>query len=148
MLSSRCLVLVSALLVNGGAWATPATDALGRCLTDSTTGKDRKDLATWIFVAMSTHPELATIAKASPADADAAHRTVGALVTRLLADACPSETRAVVQSEGARGMGAAFEHLGRIAMQELITNEQVAANIGAFERYLDKPRIDRAVSAK
>jgi hypothetical protein len=145
--------LATTLLVAACPWAAqanpnPSTDALAKCLSDNTTGKDRKDLARWIFVGMSTHPEIGSVARADAAAITAAQRTVADLVTRLLADACTRETKLVFESEGSRGMGLAFEHLGKVAMQELMSNREVNASIGGFERYLDKDRIDRAVKAK
>ena len=35
-----------------------------------------------------------------------------------------------------------FQVLGQLAMQELMTNPQVAASIGAMERHLDKAKLE------
>lgn len=148
MFMARLIALVAALLFNAGVQASPNTDALGRCLSNSTTGKDRKDLARWIFVGMSAHPEIGTVAKASAKDIETAQRTMGVLFTRLVADQCPREMNAVVQSDGSEGIKIAFEYLGKMAMQELMTNQEVNVAIGGFERYIDKARIDRVVKSK
>ena len=124
------------------AHASPSTDALGKCLSDSTTGKDRKDLATWVFVAMSAHPEIGPIAKASPEAIESAQRAAGTIFTRLIADACPSEMRAVVKSDGAQGLKVSFEFLGGMAMQELMSNAQVSSAFSGFERYVDKSKVE------
>ncbi|PAS97927.1 MAG: hypothetical protein CGU28_03020 [Candidatus Dactylopiibacterium carminicum] len=133
------------LLFNIGVQASPATDALSNCLTDHTTGKDRKDLARWIFVAMSAHPEIAAITKSNAADIEATQRTMGELFTRLIAEQCPAQMNAVAQAEGVQGIKLAFEHLGKVAMQELTTNPEVNAAIGGFQRYLDQEKINRAL---
>jgi kynureninase len=143
MLSARLSVLLLALLPHLAVHASPTTDALGRCLSDNTTGKDRKDLATWVFVAMSAHPEIGPIAKASAEAIDVAQRTAGTIFTRLIAEACPNEMRAVVKSDGTEGIKVSFEFLGSMAMQELMSNAQVSRAIGGFERYVDKSRVEQ-----
>lgn len=148
MSNARLAALVTALFFNVCAQASPNTDALGKCLSDNTTGKDRKDLARWIFVGMSAHPELGTVAKASPQNIEAAQRTMGSLFTRLIADQCSQQMNAVVQSDGSEGIKVAFEYLGRMAMQELMTNQEVNAAMGGFERYIDKEKVNKVVSPK
>lgn len=145
---SRFVALVVALLFVSGAQASPNSDVLGRCLSDNTTGKDRKDLARWIFVGMSAHPEIGVVARASHKDVEAAQRTMGTLFTRLVADQCSQQMNAVVQSDGTEGIKVAFEYLGRMAMQELMSNQEVNAAMGGFERYIDKVKVDRVVKSK
>jgi hypothetical protein len=45
-------------------------------------------------------------------------------------------------------MNKAFEALGRLAMLELISNAEVAASVGGFERYLDKAKLTAVLEAK
>lgn len=145
---TRLAVLVVALLFNIGVHASPNTDALVKCLSDNTSGKDRKDLARWVFVAMAAHPEIAVVAKASPKDVEEAQRTTGVLVTRLIADQCPNQMSAVVQTDGSEGARIAFEYLGKLAMQELTSNQEVKAALGGFERYTDQEKINRVVNPR
>lgn len=116
-------------------------ESLAKCLADNTTGKDRKDLARWIFVAMASHPEIRDLASASEEAADQASRSMGALVTRLLAESCPREVQAVARGEGPMAMRRAFETLGQLAMMELTSNKDVAASITKFERYVDRAKV-------
>lgn len=55
---TKLVTIAFAVIITTPALAGPYTDALGSCLADNTTGKDRKELARWIFVAMSAHPEM------------------------------------------------------------------------------------------
>lgn len=145
MSTARLIIVLIGLLFAVGVQASPSTDTLAKCLLDNTTGKDRKDLAKWIFVAMSAHPEIGVIAKASPADAEAVQRTMGTLFTRLLAEQCAEPMRAVLRADGSNGVRVAFEYLGSMAMQELMTNQEVVASIGGFERFADRVKIDSAL---
>jgi hypothetical protein len=63
--SIACAVLAAAVLLSGSApaFAGPAGDALGKCLTESSTGKDRIIFVRWMFVAFSQHPDLADLAR-------------------------------------------------------------------------------------
>ncbi len=142
MISIRLVFVILAILLHSPVQASPNTDALGRCMSDSTTGKDRKDLAKWFFVGMSAHPELGAIAKASAEDTEGVLRVVGTLITRLISEDCPNEMRAVVKAEGTEGIGVAFEFLGKTAMQELVSNPSVTRVIGGFERYVDKTKME------
>ena len=47
-----------------------------------------------------------------------------------------------MRSEGASALSNAFEFLGKSAMQELLTNKEVAGSIGQFERYVDKNKLN------
>ena len=144
----RLITAAIATIFYMAAHASPNSDALGQCLSDGTSGKDKKNLAKWIFVGMSAHPELANIAKASIEDIEAAQRTVGILMTRLISETCPDEMRAVVKLEGSEGIKVAFEFLGKMAMQELMTNPEVNGAIGGFERFLDKSKIEAIIKPK
>ena len=145
MNNTRLACVVIALAIQSVAQASPSTDALGNCLSDSTTGKDRKDLAKWIFASMSAHPEIASIARVGTEATETAQRSVGVLFTRLISESCANEMRAVVKAHSAEGVKAPFEHLGNIAMEELISNQQVNAVIAGFERYLDKAKVEPIV---
>lgn len=140
--------IATTLLIPCMSFAAPASEELGRCLADNTSGKDRKDLAKWIFVGMSAHPDMRAIAVVDPKSVEASQRKVAELVTRLIGTSCTSEMRAVVKTEGANGARAGFEHLGKMAMQELMGNAEVNATIGGFERYLDQSKLEPAMRSK
>ena len=117
------------------------------CFADSTTGKDRKDLAKWIFLAMAAHPEMKQHASDNAVTAaDQSSRTMAALVTRLLTDSCVNETRAVIKIGGS--IQVAFEGLGQLAIQELMADRSVKESIGLFERYVDQKRLIDALAGK
>ena len=130
------------------AHAGPSADALGKCLADNTTGKERKDLARWIFLAMSTHPEIKRFSTTTSADLEQSSKTTGALFTKLLTESCVTELRATVQAEGPQSLQAAFSTLGQVAMQELMSDGGVNAAIGAFERHMDLKRIEAVLEPK
>ena len=139
---------VMACVIAFPAAAGPYTDALGACLADNTTGKDRKDLAKWIFIAMSAHPEIKGLATASTQDSEQINQAIGALLTRLLTQSCVDQARAAKQKEGGEAFKAAFTSLGQLAMQEIMSNQQVQASISGFQKYVDAKKLQAALDAK
>lgn len=130
------------------AVAGPSADTAKTCLGDSTTGKDRKALARWIFLAMASHPDMRTLSRATLDDSDQASRAVGVLVTRLISETCASEIKAMVRSEGPESLRHAFEYLGGLAMQELTANPDVKTSITSYERFVDRAKISAVLDAK
>lgn len=120
------------------AMANPQLDAAKTCLADATSGKDRKVLAKWIFGAMAAHPEMAALSKVTPADQEQLSRDFGALFTRLMTVDCADEIRSLARDQGPSTIGTAFEHLGAVAMQELMGNPAVNAAISDFEKHVDQ----------
>ncbi|WP_016955330.1 hypothetical protein [Catenovulum agarivorans] len=144
--------ITSMLLVNGILFsatvvqAAPsqgytATQQLGTCLVDSLNGRERKDLAKWIFFAMSAHPEIMPFSKITDKDHDSSNQFVGGLITRLLTSDCPAQAKAALKESGSLAIEGAFRLVGEVAMQELMSNQNVSQTIGAFEKYLDQAKI-------
>lgn len=146
LLNTLVLPLVLALPLS--ALAGPKADALATCLSDSTTGKDRKDLSRWIYIAMSAHPDMKPFATVGDPARDQADQTMAKLVTSLLTERCKAEAREAVQQEGSAAMIASFSKLGEVAMQELMTNPDVTRSIGSYERYIDRAKLDAAMSGR
>lgn len=140
-MSRSALVLIAMLLLSAGAQAQSQADTLGNCLADSTSGKDRKALATWVFLAMAAHPEIKQFASAAvPPASDDSARWMAALVTRLLTESCVNEAKAAMSTGGSTALPLAFQKLGQLAMQELMTDKSVQESMGLFERYLDQSK--------
>lgn len=128
------------------AMADPASDSLGVCLVDSITGKERKQIAQWLFFAMAAHPEIKEFSKVPEESRNSSNEFLAKLVTRLLTENCPSQTKLAVKENGAAAIRGAFELVGRVAMQELMTDKDVTNSVGAYEKYLDKAKIGAVMS--
>lgn len=134
-------VVVLSLVAAPLALAGPATDRLGVCLTDSLNGKERKDLAKWIFMGMATHPSMADHARIKDKDRKATDKQVGTLITRLLADDCAEEATRALETDGSMAFQQAFGLVGQVAMQELMQDENVNQALSGFEAYLDEEKL-------
>jgi len=142
-------LLCTLLVLNAGwAHAGPYGDVLVTCFSESTTGRDRTDLARWFFIAMGQHPAIKELGNFTPEALDGTNRRVGALYTRLITESCPSQTSMAVQKEGSASLVAAYGALGKLAMQELLTNPQVSGVFAGAEKYIDNAKIRAVMEAK
>lgn len=145
---SRNLLLLSLMSLSPLIQASETADAAATCLTDNTSGKDRKDLVRWMFLALAKHPALVTIAAASPEQDEHSNQAVGALFTRLIAVDCPKEMRALIAESGPTAIASAFEVLGKVAAQELMAHPDVASAMGKLDKYIDTEKIAAISAAK
>jgi hypothetical protein len=146
----RWFIVAVMLAIPTWAQAQEPVNTLKTCVTDNTSGRDRKDLAKWVFFAMAAHPEMKPYADAKIAAAvDESSQKMGALVTRLLTESCVNEVRAVMKTgQGSQALRFAFESLGQLAMQELMTDKTVQDTMSLFQRYVDQKRLNEALAAK
>ena len=131
----------------GPSFAGPATNALGGCFTDFLNGKERKELGKWIFFAMSAHPEIADYSTVTAQNRQDTNQYIGELVMRLLTEDCAEETKAALADDGTVALKSAFELVGRVAMQELMTDSNVNSALADFDKYLDKAKLESLQAA-
>ncbi|MEO3693567.1 hypothetical protein [Roseateles paludis] len=135
-------VLLAALLATAlPAFAQAEAQALSACVGAKSTGQDRKDLAKWLFTAMAAHPDMKPLSTVSDPVAEASSKTAGELFTRLLSDACATEAKAALKAGGPMAIQVGFQTLGQLAMQELMTDKDVAASMGRLDKYLDRQKL-------
>lgn len=91
---------------------------------------------------MSAHPEIRSLSTANDAIRTESNKGMATLVTRLLADNCAAQTRAVVDKEGQQGMFNSFKALGEVAMMELMSNQEVSASVSAYAQFLDRKKLE------
>lgn len=129
------------------AQAQAPIESLSKCLADNTSGRDRKDLARWVFFAMAAHPEIKKYSSPDlAADSDEVDKTMAGTFTRLLADSCPAETQAAFKQGGAKAIEVAFQTLGRLAMKELMSDQDVIANMSKFEKLFDQNKLTKVLT--
>jgi hypothetical protein len=134
----RAILLgLAATLMAGGAHAGPASDALGQCVVESTTGRDRVAFVRWMFGAIALHPQVASMSKVTPADNLNLAKETGALIDRLILKDCRDEALQTVRDEGSDGLMASFRTFGEVAMQELMNNAAVNKQFEAISEHVD-----------
>jgi hypothetical protein len=142
---TKLLTGLFGLLFCATTFAGPSIDALTSCLANSTTGKDRVNLAKLIFVAISAHPDVGKIANISTSNIEEINKVNADLFTRLLVTDCNEETKLAMKLENTAALRSAFESLGRLAMIELMGNQNVANGFTTgIEKYTDKEKLKKA----
>ncbi|MEQ1600867.1 MAG: hypothetical protein HOP04_11870 [Methylophilaceae bacterium] len=134
-------LLLAMLSTPIAAYSGTFTDAMTRCLANSTTGKDRIDLARMMFSVMALHPDLTDIASILPDKRDAIYKSSGLIYNKLMGDVCSKELKVAIQFEGETAAKAGFEFLGKLAMQELMSNPNVTAGFSDAGKYIDTKKI-------
>ena len=116
IISVLSAVLIGFTITASSAIAGPATGALITCMADNTTGKDRKDMARWIFIVMSAHPEMLRFSNVSETDRDQLDKILAVMVTRLLTENCQTQAKLALETEGSETpLKTAFEVIGKLA---------------------------------
>lgn len=138
-----------ALMAPMVASAESYEQALSKCLAENTTGKERKQFAHWVFLAMGAHPEIKQhLSPSAAAAADEANKTLARTFMRLVTENCVKEARSAYENGGAVAFQSSFGVLGQLAMQELMGDRAVAESMSAFEKYLDAEKLNQALVAK
>ena len=137
---------IGSAIATSYAIAGPAADALGTCLSDNTTGKERKDMARWVYVGMSAHPDMQSLSKVTEANRDELDRMMATLFTRLVTENCRAQAKLAMEKEGAVSFQTAFGAMGKLAMQELMSNPDVSASFNKYSKYLDTNKINSVFS--
>jgi hypothetical protein len=146
MLMKTMLSAAVALTISGQALAqapaqpSPTVDAqaLGECLVTKSTGADRILVARWLLAALASAPQAAEVATVRPGQKMVFDKGMAALFTRMLTVDCAPESRKVFGAKTSEGFRVAGEALGRVAIQELLTNPQATAAIEEYVKYLNK----------
>ena len=141
-------VVIGSAVTVSSASAGSATDTLSTCLADNTTGKDRKEMARWVFVGMASHPEIKTLSNVTQAKRDELDKIMATMVTRLMTESCQVQARSAMEKDGGEAFKVAFGVVGKLAMQELMSNPNVNASFSDFAKYIDQKKFNSALSSK
>jgi hypothetical protein len=91
---------------------------------------------------MSVHPAVSSLATTSPAvRRDYAHKAAQ-LFERLMVSDCRTETLAALRNEGPSSIQAGFAVLGQVAMQNLMSDSRVLAEMKALTDNMDVSRLE------
>lgn len=133
------LIAAGALAVLAACGPASAQDTpLGKCLVDSSTGKDREAFMKWMFLALAANPSvksMTTITEAQKADID---RDAAAVMDRLMLKDCRPQAVEALRSGGPSAIEQSFGTFGRIAMTDLMGNPDVKAVLEGLGNYIDK----------
>ncbi len=145
--SIKIITLSLALIISAPAFATTPTNVFANCLVDNLNGKERKKLAKWIYLAMATHPDIKSLSSATSNDILKSDKYIGKLITKLLTVSCPNELNTATKSNP-KALEQGFGLVGKVAMQELMTNKNVTKALENYIKYTDLEKIKQITNKK
>lgn len=138
----RHFILVIALLFSASTQAGIYSNALGRCLVESTSHADKTNLVRWIFAISSLHPEVAPISNITDEQRKRMQQQTADMFQRLMTQSCRDETKQAVRYEGAQmAIQTSFGLLGQIAMKEMMGHGEVNAGFERFAQHVDAEKL-------
>ena len=143
----NCFFTGIILMLSSFSCAQDSTTVFSNCLADSLNGKERKELAKWIFLSMAAHPSIESYSSISENDRQISNKYVGALITKLLTETCPAEMKKA-QKDNPLAIQKAFEFVGQIAMQEIMADEATMKALTGYVQYVDEDAISKIISGK
>jgi hypothetical protein len=63
-------------------------------------------------------------------------------------ESCAQQTQAAFKAGGTKALEVPFRTLGQLAMQELMSNRDVSASMSAFDKYIEKDKLNQVLSGK
>jgi len=133
MLQFLVIMLLSISTAQSGVYS----DALGQCLIDSTSNKDRNKLIVWFFSAASQHPVVKGVLTVNAAELSKANKEFADLTMKLLTEDCRVEAKKAVKIEGLTSLQSSFKVFGEAAGRELFASPYVAKALASYVTYLD-----------
>jgi hypothetical protein len=140
LVAALALTLIG-ISTSSSAYAGPASDALGKCLVDSTTGRDRTEVVRWIFAAFSAHPDVGELSSVTAAQRDAITEEAARVFNRLLVVDCRAQTVAALRADGVDAVESAFEVLGKTAVEDMTTDPGVQHEMSKLAGDLDQDKL-------
>jgi hypothetical protein len=107
---------------------------------------DHVVLVRWMFVAISRHPAVTSIATVSDEQVDSANKQMAELFTRLLTVTCRDQAKLALKNEGEFAMQQAFQKLGQQAGLEIFVNPDVAKGMAGMSKYFDQKKLEELKS--
>lgn len=93
-------------------------------------------LSKWMFVMMSTNPDIQSYSKVGPEQIADFNKKAADLSSRLLTKDCKGQTVAALRNEGGSAISASFSMLGQVAMRRLMSDPNVSQMIQGMGRML------------
>ncbi len=137
VLGMGSLMLANAAMAAEEADPAASSEALSKCLTMKSTGQDRLTFASWMVAALASAPQMKDVATIAPGKKDQLDREFARVFTRLIAVDCAELSRPLLKGRDKEAFRTGGETLGRMAMQELLSNPDAAKSMEAFAKYID-----------
>ncbi|HLK26747.1 MAG TPA: hypothetical protein VKT30_18990 [Caulobacteraceae bacterium] len=124
------------------AFAGPASEALGKCVADSSSRADRMLFVRWFVAALSADPDVRSGAPAAPEVRERLTRETADIVQRLVTTDCREQAVAALREDGLSAVASASETFGRSMAAELVSNPAVARAVYQLAAQMDQSQLE------
>jgi hypothetical protein len=145
-LKIQIIALAIASFSSVNAHAGPASDELGACFIQSTSGRDRDTLVRWIFNLIAMNPRVKDISGATQKSREETSKSMALLYERLMFVDCQREASIAIRDDGNVALERGFEKLGEMAVRELMVDPAVQNEANLLEKYFDIKKWDSLTS--
>lgn len=133
--------LAFSLILSTSATAQNTTDGLTRCLTKHISATDRQSMARWVFVTLSSHPDLTPYASAQAArETRSIQANMAKTLTRLMTENCARETKQTLRQGGTAAIQKAVTTVARQAISEVLSHTSVTASLSGTMAHIEPGR--------
>lgn len=125
------------------ALAAPAqagiyADDLTRCVVGKTTPADQTAIMQWLFSALAASPVVQEMAKVSSDQHARLNGGMTTVIQRLILKDCRPQAVAAMKYEGAGALQQSFELVGRVAVQNLMSDPSVVKQLQSLDASSDR----------
>lgn len=131
-----------AMLLSANASAGVFADDFSRCLVKSSSTEDQSVLIQWIFAAITLNPSIKPLSSITAEQRDALNKKTAVLFERLIFTDCHNEAVQAVKAEGPTAFETAFQTLGQVAAQGMMSNPAVSGGLSDLAKYMDRSKWD------
>lgn len=140
--------LTLGLALCASASAQNAGDTLAACLKQHTTAADRQAMARWVFVTLSSHPDLTPYASAQASqETPRIQGQMAQTLTRLVTENCARETKQALRQGGPAHIQKALTGVARQSLTDLVAHPSVATHLGGTVGQIDPSQWARLLLA-
>ncbi len=130
------------------AHAGPFTDDMARCLVRATSESERVDLVRWIIAAVTVHPGVRGMVGIQEDRRNAETKQAADLFEELIVVRCRSESRDAINFEGESAFEAAFNVLGQVAMQTLMSDPAVNRQMTRLGEVMNTTELEKLLQGR
>jgi len=125
------------------AYADNDYEKLSNCISGSITEADRKEISKWLFVCMAHNKEVSSVSFIKEEDILKAEKAAGLIMNRIITHDCKSQIESAVKNNDMSSVNDAFKYLGKVGMDELLSDQNVKKEIHRKDKYIDREYLMR-----
>ncbi|MBT5187411.1 MAG: hypothetical protein HOM01_11420 [Kordiimonadaceae bacterium] len=139
--SAIIILMLTSMPVKAGEHAT----ALSQCLENNTSEEDRNVMIKWVFMSLSNHPSITSMANISNEATMATNQQMTKLIERFMYENCFDQLKTALQSEGPKAIELSIRSYAEVAGRDLLQHPSVSGSVTGLAQHFDLKRLFEAL---